>query len=51
MQAHDVALTTYACNVLADACIRCGQPSRALKLFKDVDHQQQQQQGYVYVHV
>jgi pentatricopeptide repeat protein len=30
-----VPLTVASCNALADACIRCGQPARALKLFRD----------------
>ena len=37
MRAQAVALTTYSCNVLADACIRCGQPARALKLYRDFE--------------
>jgi pentatricopeptide repeat protein len=37
MRAQAVPLSTYSCNVLADACIRCGQPQRALKLYRDFE--------------
>lgn len=37
MRAAAVPISTYSCNVLADACIRCGQPQRALKLYRDFE--------------
>jgi len=37
MRAQAVPLSTYSCNVLADACIRCGQPQRALRLYRDYE--------------
>ncbi|TFJ84003.1 hypothetical protein NSK_005098 [Nannochloropsis salina CCMP1776] len=37
MRARALPLSTYSCNVLADACIRCGQPSRALALFREFE--------------
>jgi pentatricopeptide repeat protein len=38
MRAQAVPLSTYSCNVLADACIRCGQPQRALRLYRDYEN-------------
>ena len=37
MRAAAVPISTYSCNVLADACIRCGQPQRALKLYRNFE--------------
>jgi len=39
MKDRRLTLNRYTCNVLADACIRCGQPSRALKVLREYEDQ------------